>query len=131
MNRQRGQAAIEFALMSPIIFLLIFASIYGGAMFIQFLNFNNEARTIARTVAVADSSTSETKTVSDRDELIAYYNSIGEKEFGIYYVKLTVWTTPATSPVDVVVRYDFNRTEFPFNFPPAHFATSYTMKLEN
>ena len=53
--------------------------------------------------------------------------SIGEKEFGIYLVKMNVWTEDG----DVFVRYDFNRSEFPFGFPPAHFATSYSMKIEN
>ena len=118
MRRQQGQSAVEFALVLPMIMLLIFGAIYGGAMFIQFLNFNNEARTVARQLAVT--------TASDRATKMEYYNNIGEKPFGIYLVKMTVWEEDG----DVFVRYDFNRSEFPFGFPPAHFATSYSMKIE-
>ena len=71
MKRQQGQSAVEFALISPIIFLFIFAAIYGGAMFIQFLNFNNEARTVARQIALMSST-------EDQDDAIEYYNNIGE-----------------------------------------------------
>lgn len=120
MKRQRGQSAVEFALISPIIFLFIFAAIYGGAMFIQFLNFNNEARTIARQIALMSST-------EDQDKAIEHYNEIGEKEIGIYYVKMKTWKN---TDGDIVVRYDFNRTPFPFGFPPEHFATSFTMKSE-
>ena len=119
MERQRGQSAVEFALVLPMIMLLIFGAIYGGAMFMEFMNFNNEARTVARQLALT--------TETERQEKITYYNSIGEKEFGIYLVKMNVWTENG----DIFVRYDFNRSEFPFGFPPAHFATSYTMKIEN
>ena len=119
MKRQRGQSAVEFALMTPIILLLIFGAIYGGAMFIQFMNFNNEARTVARQLAVADA--------NKRSKLMEYYNkTIEEKPFGIYYVKMTTWTDDS----NVYVKYDFNRSKFPFGFPPAHFATSYSMKIE-
>lgn len=120
MKKQRGQSAVEFALISPLIFLLIFAAIYGGAMFIQFLNFNNQARTIARQIAVAE-------TQAKQQELIDDYNAIPEKEFGLYFVKISAGLN---SDGDVVVRYDFNRSEFPFGFPPAHFATSFTMRSE-
>lgn len=123
MKRQRGQSAVEFALIIPLFMLMVLSAIYGGAMFIQFLNFNNEARTIARQLAVT--------TAANRANGIAHYNSLAEKPWGIYYVKMTVWVEPADNPTDVFVRYDFNRSEFPFGFPPAHFATSFGMKIED
>ena len=119
MKIQRGQSAVEFALIAPLIMLLIFGAIYGGGMFIQFLNFNNEARTVARQIAV-------TTDEDARQTLIDNFNAIPEQPFGMYYVKS--YAEPRNG--DIVVRYDFNRSPFPFDFPPAHFATSYTMKLE-
>lgn len=127
MKRQRGQAAVEFAIMLPIVLSLIFAGIYGGAMFIQFLNFNNEARTIARQIAVAPA--------SDRQTLITRYTVEEPKEFGIYLVTCNPEITKDAegNDEDVVVTYEFNRSEGSspfFGFPPPHFATSYRMKLE-
>ena len=57
MARQRGQALIEFALMAPMIFLFIFGMIYGAAIFMDYLNFSNDARTVARNIAVTTNET--------------------------------------------------------------------------
>ena len=122
MTRQRGQSVVEFALVAPMIMLLIFGAIYGGAMFIQFLNFNNEARTIARQIAV-------TTNADKRQELIDKCNDTKEEAYGIYYVKL--YAEPSEDGTEITVRYTFNRTPFPFDFPPAHFATSFTMRMED
>ena len=67
MKRQRGQTLVEFALIAPLMFLMIFGMIYGGAMFMEYLDMSNEARTIARTIAIQDSET-------ERKKLIANYN---------------------------------------------------------
>ena len=55
MKLQRGQTMIEFALMLPFMALFIFGMIYGGAMFMEYLDFSNQARQIARDIAVLDS----------------------------------------------------------------------------
>ena len=133
MKRQRGQSAVEFALVLPMIMLLIFGAIYGGAMFIQFLNYNNEARTIARTIAVAP--------VSQRTALLDKYNGVAQGSFGtLYKVTLTtqlikdnvdVTESAPDTATDVHVRFDFDHgQDFPFDFPPRHFAASYHMLLE-
>lgn len=133
MRRQRGQSAVEFALMAPIILLMVFGAIYGGAMFIQFMNYNNEARRIARDIAVASS--------TERVNLVNKYKGIGEGSLATMY-KVTLKTqlldkdgkdvtdTPSTA-TDVHVRFDFDHgRDFLFGFPPRSFATSYHMKLE-
>lgn len=125
MKRQRGQSAVEFALISPIIFLMIFAAIYGGAMFIQFMNMSNQARAIAREIAVADE--------NYRQTLMKKNTGVGltsdGKFAGIY--KVTLNSAISDDGKDVVVTVNFDRGEFPFGFPPAHFALRYTMILEN
>ena len=140
MRKQRGQSAVEFALMLPMILLMVFGAIYGGAMFIQFMNYNNEARRIARDIAVASSTEKRVALVKNKYNGVAV-DSNGETLGGIYLVTLTtqlikdnvdVTDTDAANATDVHVRYDFDHgREFLFGFPPRHFATSYHMKLEN
>ena len=57
MRKQRGQSAIEFALMAPIIFMMIFGMIYGGIMFMQYMHYSNAVRTAARQIAVVKNTT--------------------------------------------------------------------------
>lgn len=131
---------MEFALMTPIILLLIFGAIYGGAMFIQFMNYSNEARRIAREIAVVST--------DKRKEKVDQYNGVAMGSFGtLYKVELTTQLikysddgtpTPVTdesaygTATDVHVRFDFDHgQEFPFGFPPRKFAASYQMKLES
>ena len=92
MRRQRGQSAVEFALMAPIVFLMIFAAIYGGAMFMDYLNLSNEARTVARSIAVASDKEEaikpyqETTTTDDKGKEI----TTGGKTFERFYeIKMT------------------------------------------
>ena len=79
MKRQQGQTLVEFALIAPLMFLLVFAMIYGGVMFVDYLNFNNEARTLARQIAVANS--------ADRAELLQEYSKVDGKSFERFYKK--------------------------------------------
>ena len=162
MRKQRGQSAVEFALMAPLVLFMVLAAIYGGAMFIQFMNYNNEARRIARDIAVAPES--ERKTLMLKYNSHGnYFNFDGETLLGMYAVKLTTELLmnvekkdeagntieengkpvtelkPITNESDysnaeeVHVRFDFdlNGRQFPFGFPPEHFAASYHMQLED
>lgn len=120
MKRQRGQSAVEFALISPIIFLLIFAAIYGGAMFIQFMNLSNEARTIARQIAITADATKQ-------NELKADYEEAWHDFAGLYKINMDI----TEEGDDVVVTVNFTHGEFPFGFPPSHFALKYRMHKES
>ena len=138
MKKQRGQTLVEFALMAPMMFLLIFAMIYGGVMFIDYMNLNNDARALARRIAVAD-------TTAERQALIDKYSASSAdsslKRF--YNIKMTADysyadnDTAKTKPIDAVVTVTFNRdnTDLPWivykvGFPPKHFEIQYKMKLE-
>lgn len=76
MKRQRGQTLVEFALILPLMALFIFGMIYGGAMFMQYLNFSNEARQIAREISVLEN-------VTNREDIITKYGQ--ETELSRFY----------------------------------------------
>ena len=91
MRKQRGQSAVEFALVAPMIFLMVFGAIYGGIMFLQFMDCSNAARTIARQVAVTSAQTTD-DTESPREKLFVSYNN--EKDLGtigVYNIKRYVY----------------------------------------
>ena len=118
MKRQKGQSAVEFALMAPIVFTLILGMIYGGVMFMDYLNFNNQARTIAREISLA--------TPSDRVFLMDKYNKFTDKLAGVYKVSVNV----TTDDEDVTVNVDFTRGNS-FLMMPESFGIVYRMKLED
>ncbi len=118
MKRQKGQSAVEFALMAPIVFTLILGMIYGGVMFMDYLNFNNQARTIAREISLA--------TPSDRTALMDKYNKYTDKLAGVYKVSVNV----TTDTEDVTVNVDFTRDKS-FLMMPREFGIVYRMKLED
>ncbi len=64
-RRQRGQSAVEFALMAPIVFMMIFGLIWSGIMFMEYMHYSNAIRTATREIAVS------TETKESRDELIS------------------------------------------------------------
>ena len=150
MRRQHGQSALEFALVAPMMLFMILTAIYGGAMFIQFMNYSNEARRIARDIAVTD--------VSKREALIDKYEKAYTEtntRVGMYQMTLTIelWKTveetvgettvekpfqikdksdyPNAKEVRVIFNFDLSGREFFFDFPPKNFASSYHMQLEN
>lgn len=118
MRRQRGQSAVEFALMAPVVFLLIFGMIYGGVMFMDYLNFNNYARTIAREVSLAS-------TDKDRKALKDKYEKFKDNAAGVYLVTVNV----NYDEEDVEVKIKFTRAES-FLIMPKEFNIVYSMKLE-
>ena len=106
-------------------------------MFLQFMNYSNEARRIARDIAVT--------TATARPSLIEKYkgyakNAQGDTLGGIYLVTLktsllkdgvpTDSDDPDADEVGVYFVFDHGR-KFPFGFPPKSFAASYRMTLEN
>ena len=85
MRRQQGQSAVEFALMAPIVFMMIFGMIWGGIMFTEYIHYSNALRTAVREIAVS-------KTKDDkREELIsakeAWILNLWEQEVSIPFYK--------------------------------------------
>ena len=127
MRRQRGQSAVEFALMAPLVFAIIFAMIYGGIMFMDYLNYNNYARTIAREVSLASSE-------DERSKIIQKYNGWQNKDYtrsDVYRVKINVdiESLDKNENEDVVVTIEFRR-ENSILVLPSEFDITYRMRLE-
>lgn len=59
MNRQKGQSAVELALILPLFFTMCFAMIYGGMVFMDYLSLNNSARDIARQISLTADATKQ------------------------------------------------------------------------
>lgn len=137
MRRQSGQSAVEFALIVPLLMFMVLTAIYGGAMFIQFMNYNNEARAIAREIAVASDDTT-------RKERFNYYKGDAVGVVALYKVSAETVLRKGDSEYEdydegvaaganeVEVRFIFQHdVEFIYDFPPKNFAASYRMQLED
>ena len=72
MNKQKGQALIEFTLILPFFLLLIFGLIYTGMLFHDYSTLSNIARTAARDRAI-------TSNVEDNVIIERYYDSANGK----------------------------------------------------
>lgn len=142
MRIQRGQSAVEFALIAPLIFLMIFGMIWGGIMFMEFMHYSNAVRTAARVVSVSDS--------TDREQVIAdqktWLEELYEKEVSVKFYKPTVdiqiEKDTDGNPQDAVVNVAFYMEDSEYyslpyilravEFPPRTIKTlNYRMKLEN
>lgn len=84
----------------------------------DYLNFNNYARTIAREVSLAS-------TEKEREDLKKKYNAYKDKAAGVYMVTVEV----TDDSEDVTVKINFTR-ERSFIIMPENFSIVYSMKLE-
>ena len=93
-------------------------------MFIDYFNYNNYARTIAREVSVA--------TPTSREGIIEKYENYFGKA-GIYDVTIKIDYDNEEEPDDVIVNVNFGRGDSKalFFFMPQNFTIKYRMKLEN
>ena len=133
MNKTRGQSAVEFALMAPIIFFMIFGMIYGGIMFMEYLHYSNAVRTAAREIAVSNAT--ERKTLKGSKE--TYLKELWSEGISVALYKPTPKITYEEGG-DVVIDVTFERVgSLPLildklDFPPKYIkALSYKMKLEH
>ncbi len=51
MNSPKGQASVEFAFIVPLFMIIMLGMVYGGILFMDYLQYNNAARAIARAAA--------------------------------------------------------------------------------
>ena len=139
MKKQHGQSMVEFALIAPMVFLMIFGMIWGGYMFMEYLRFSNDVRAAARAVAVVD----------DADKRAALMESYTKSLEDMYRKELPTLYEPSvsfkedinetdTNRRDAVVTVTFTRrNDLPavlmwVNFPPDKIpALNYRMKIEN
>lgn len=63
-SSQKGQSLVEFAFIVPFIMFLFLALIYGGILFLDFIQYNNAARSIARDAAFSSKSSFDDSDIS-------------------------------------------------------------------
>lgn len=63
---QKGQSIVEFAIVLPFFFLLLFGVIYFGMLFSDYISLNNAARSSAREAEIAASAASDINDVRKR-----------------------------------------------------------------
>lgn len=71
MFKQKGQAMVEFALIVPFLIFLFVALVYGGILFMDYIQYNNAARAIARAVAFNASESESKEALAEK-----YFNSL-------------------------------------------------------
>ena len=134
MKRQRGQSMVEFALMAPIVFMMIFGMIYGGIMFMQYMHYSNAVRTAAREIAVSSNKES-TKTAKEQWLTELWQSEVGTR----FYTPTVDIDTDDNGDVVVNVTFYMNAAEYnslpnilkDLQFPPRSIkALNYRMKLE-
>lgn len=131
MKRQCGQTMVEFALIAPMIFLMIFGMMWGGFMFMEYLRFSNDLRAAARDIAITS--------VDKRLALEAQYKTELENTYNEHLPKLYKPDIIVThDDDDAIIKVTFvRRNDLPSvlmwaNFPPDKIpALEYRMKLEN
>lgn len=62
MKRQKGQAIVEFALVLPFFFLILFGVIFSGMLFADYMTLNNAARSSAREASIDPSKSADIAT---------------------------------------------------------------------
>lgn len=65
---QRGQAVVEFAFVVPFLIFLFLALVYGGLLFMDYIQYNNAARAIARAAAFETAAFAEEKNFDDSEK---------------------------------------------------------------
>lgn len=70
---QKGQAMVEFAFIVPFLVFLFLALIYGGILFMDYIQYNNAARAIARDAAF---STKTEFSSSDKEDFAKKFNPL-------------------------------------------------------
>lgn len=144
MNKRRGQSVVEFALVIPLFALLLFGLIYGGIMFLQWLNMSNDSRAEARRIAVMTKEQIKDTFDGSLPTKANPKSFTGAKRFGSFYtVTQKFWIENDESnppkPKDIVVMIELERDnkDLPnilrwMNWPPEKLKPlEYRMKLEH
>ncbi len=137
---------VEFALIAPIVFLMIFGMIWGGIMFMEYMHYSNAVRTAARQIAVVNNDSQRAAMITSQKE---WLQGLWKEEVGVEFyepnpvVKIeenyAAEDTEHTNLLsrDVVVTVTFRRAvNIPnildaVDFPPKYIKTlEYRMRVE-
>ncbi len=141
MNKQRGQAVVEFAFVVPFLIFLFLALVYGGFLFMDYIQYNNAARAIARAAAFEAANFEEGKNFEDSDKA-----KFAAEKFNpltsLYTAKISdLQISSDGSTVSVKIELERNKDLTLFHiltddediqFPPKYLKPiTYTMPVEN
>ena len=106
MSKQKGQSMVEFALILPGLIFIFLGLVYGGILFMDYIQYNNAARAIARAAAF---SLSESEDAAE-DALETHRAALEKK----YFNPLTSLYKATLSPIvyenkEVTVTITFER----------------------
>lgn len=73
MKRQKGQSLVEFALVIPFFFVMCFGMIYGGVLFMDYIQYNNAARGVARAISLTTNAEERAKLKNDFEKKTSEY----------------------------------------------------------
>lgn len=144
MRKQHGQSAVEFALIAPMIFLMIFGMIWGGYMFMEYLRFSNDVRAAARDIALSTTETRQSKIDNYKVTLLETYSTAEvPKLYEVTSDTIKIYeenedNSDGVEKKDIVVNISFKRRDelLPnvllwVNFPPDTIpAINYRMRIE-
>lgn len=121
MRKQKGQSLVEFAFIVPLFFAMCFGMIYGGLMFMDYLQYNNAARGVARAISLNTSLEVRNKLKTDfENKTSEYINPLTH----LYIVKDgNSKVDIGTNDVKVEINLTLNEDGLPavldwINFPP-------------
>ena len=101
MSRQKGQGVIEFALVLPLLMLVIMGLCYFGMAFSDYLVLNNDVRSIAREASLTNCSEANLKKIKDN-----YKDEESKLPFHFYTVdKIEIIPNRDTYNVEVTLYY--------------------------
>ena len=123
----KGQSIVEFAFVIPLFLVMCFAIIYGGIFFMDYLQYNRAAGTIARDISLSSDNNA-------RNNIIADINSNNPSTIKNYSTPLTHLysanfnVTPSTvidttETITVTIKFTADYKDLPailntINFPP-------------
>ena len=103
-GRSSGQAMVEFALVAPVLFLLLIAIFQFGQAFTDYIQVTNAARDGARKAIVSRSDANGVATVQNAVKSSVW--SLNQANLGISVTPGQPWS--AGQPVTVTVAYPYN-----------------------
>ena len=141
MTKQKGQVAVEFALIVPFVLFIVLGGIYGGILFMDYMNYSNTARQLARD-ATFKKVEEIYKPALDEDAAILYKPElyiVPKDDLKSVNGRLSTLALEPLNPqensrtVVILLTRKFNLGLFDFlNFPPESLKPIiYTMPVEN
>ena len=83
MNKKKGQALIEFALVLPFFLTMVFGIIYSGMLFYDYSTVSNIARSAARERAITKTVEEDSSNGKSNEAIIKNYFDNGRFKYGL------------------------------------------------